>query len=173
MEQTEFTAHRVLLLGAKNQHALQILRSVLMMVGVGKIVVVEQGAGALDLLAMEHFHAVFCALDGNAQLDFLMAARRRSSMLNPTVPIFLIQNHVKRGQIEKARDSGATDILTTPVSARTVATKLRSATGHPRPFIVAQEFFGPDRRSKVRPAFSGKDRRKKAPKKMRFDLTQI
>jgi CheY-like chemotaxis protein len=173
MEQMEFTAHRVLLLGAKNHHALLVLRSVLVMVGVGKVVLVEQGGGALDLLAVEHFHAVFCGLEGAAQLDFLTAARRRSTMLNPMVPIFLMQNHVKRGQLEKARDSGATDILTTPVSARTVAIKLRSAAKHPRPFIVAHEFFGPDRRSKARPAFSGTDRRKRAPKKMRFDLTQI
>jgi two-component system chemotaxis response regulator CheY len=170
MEQTEFNAHRVLMLGPKN-HAIQVLRSVLVIVGVGKIVHIEDAPGALDLLAMEHFHAVFCLLEGEVQSEFVVAARRRSAMLNPTIPIFMLQTHVKRRQIEKARDSGVTDFLTTPVSPKTVAAKLKAAMKNPRPFIVAQEFFGPDRRAKSRPAYLGNDRRKKAPRKMRLDLT--
>jgi len=172
MEQTEFNAHRVLILGPKN-HSIQVLRSVLVIVGVGKVVHVEDAPGALDLLTMEHFHAVFCVLDGETQAEFVIAARRRSAMLNPTIPVFLLQTHVKRRQVETARDSGVTDILTTPVSPKTVATKLRAAMKCPRPFIVAQEFFGPDRRAKARPTYLGNDRRKKAPKRMRFDLTHL
>jgi len=170
MEQTEFNAHRVLMLGPKN-HAIQVLRSVLVIVGAGKIVHIEDLPAALDLLTMEHFHAVFCVLDDEAQSEFVIAARRRSAMLNPTIPIFMLQSHAKRRQIEKARDSGVTDFLTTPVSPKTVAAKLRVAMKNPRPFIVAQEFFGPDRRAKSRPDYLGSDRRKKAPRKMRLDLT--
>jgi two-component system chemotaxis response regulator CheY len=94
-------------------------------------------------------------------------------MLNPTIPIFLMQSTARRRQVVKARDSGATDVLTTPISPRTLAAKLRIATKHPKPFIVAQEFFGPDHRAKVRPAFIGADRRKRTPKKVRYDLTHI
>lgn len=172
MEQTEFSGHRVLLIGPKN-HTIHVLRSVLIIIGVGKFAHIEHADGALDMLTMEHFHAVFCVLEEDAQLDFVLAARHRKTMLNPTIPIFLMQNQARRRQVEKARDSGVTDVLTTPVSAQTVAAKLRAATRHPRPFIVAHEFFGPDRRAKTRPAFLGADRRKKAPKKLRFDLTQI
>jgi CheY-like chemotaxis protein len=172
MEQTEFSAQRVLMLGPKN-HAIQVLRSVLVIVGVGKIVHLEDAPSALDLLTMEHFHAVFCVLDGDAQSEFAIAARRRSAMLNPTIPIFMLQTQVKRRQIEKARDSGVTDFLTTPVSPKTVAAKLKAAMKNPRPFIVAQEFFGPDRRAKARPTYLGNDRRKRAPRKMRFDLTHL
>src|SRR3954464_11518610 len=172
MEQTEFSAHRVLLLGPKH-HSIQVLRSVLAIIGVGKSVHVEETAAALDLLTMEHFHAVLCVLKADSETDFVMAARRRNAMLNPTIPIFLMLGMARRPQGENARDSGATDVLTTPISPRTLAAKLRGATKHPRPFIVAQEFFGPDRRSKARPAFFGDDRRKKTPKKMRYELTQI
>jgi len=172
MEQTEFSGHRVLLLGAKT-HNVQVLRSVLVFIGVGKTVLVETGAAAINQLSIEHFHAVFCELDGEAQLSFVRAARRRGATLNPMIPIFLLQAQMRRRHIEKARDSGATDLLTIPISPRTVAAKLRAATKNPRPFIVAQEFFGPDRRSKVRPAHSGNDRRKKAPKKTRVDFVHI
>ena len=61
MDQTEFSGHRVLVLGAKT-HNIQILRSVLTIVGVGKIVQVEDGATAAHLLCIEHFNAVFCEL---------------------------------------------------------------------------------------------------------------
>lgn len=172
MERTEFDAHRVLMLGPKN-HAIQVLRSVLAIVGVGKVAHVEDVASGLEILTMEHFHAVFCVLDGNAQSEFVIAARRNSAMLNPTIPIFLLQSYARRRQIEQARDCGVTDFLTTPVSAKTVADKLGAAVKNPRPFIVAQAFFGPDRRAKTRPAFSGTDRRRKASKKMRFDITHI
>lgn len=172
MEQTEFSDHRVLLLGAKT-HNIQVLRAVLTIAGVGKIVQADDSSAALALLAMEHFTAVFCELDAETQIRFAMAARRRDSMLNPMIPIFLLQAQVRRRHVEKARDSGATDVLTTPISPRTVAMKLRAATKNPRPFIVAQEFFGPDRRAKARPAYCGKDRRKKAPKKTRVDFIHI
>src|SRR3569833_2359481 len=127
MEQTEFSRHRVLLLGGKT-HNLQLLRWVLGIVGVGKAVQVDDSAAALKLLGEENYHAVFCELDSQAQVEFVLAARRRDAMLNPTIPIFLLQGQVRRRQVEPARDSGATDVLTTPISPRTVASKLRMVT---------------------------------------------
>lgn len=171
MEQTEFSRHRVLLVGGKT-HNLQLLRSILALVGVGRVAHAGDRA-ALELLTSEHFHAIFCDLDSESQIGFLLGVRRRDTMLNPTVPVFLLQGQARRRLVERARDSGATDVITTPISPRTVAVKLRTATLNPRPFIVAHEFFGPDRRSKGRPIFFGDERRKRAPKKMRYDLTQI
>jgi hypothetical protein len=89
------------------------------------------------------------------------------------IPIFLLQSQMRHRHLEKARDSGATDLLTTPISPRTVAGKLRTATKTPRPFIVGQDFFGPDRRARVRPSYIGPDRRKMAPKKTRVDFVHI
>ena len=172
MDHTEFSGHRVLVLGTKT-HNIQILRSVLTMVGVSKIMQVEDGATAASMLCMEHFNAVFCELDAEAQLAFVRMARRRQGVLNPMIPIFLLQSQVRHRHLEKARDSGATDILTIPVSPRTVAGKLRTATKTPRAFIVGQDFFGPDRRARIRPGYIGLDRRKKSPKKTRVDLVHL
>ena len=58
MERTDFSEHRVLLVGAKT-HTLQLLRSLLGTAGVGKVIHVEEARRALELLSMEHFHAVF------------------------------------------------------------------------------------------------------------------
>ena len=172
MDQTEFSGHRVLLLVGKT-HNIQVLRSVLALVGVGKIIYTDDKGYAVDLLCMEHFNAVFCELGAEAQLAFVRAARRREGVLNPMIPIFLLQGQMRARHLEKARDSGATDLLTVPVSPRTVAGKLRTATKMPRAFIVGQDFFGPDRRARVRPGYIGPDRRKKSPKKTRVDLVHI
>ena len=75
--------------------------------------------------------------------------------------------------MEVARDSGVTDVLTIPISPKTLVTKLQVATHSPRPFIVATEFFGPDRRGKARPAYNGSDRRKRIAKKAKMDFTAI
>jgi CheY-like chemotaxis protein len=174
MERTDFSRHRVLLVGPKT-HTLQLLRSVMNISGVGKIVHVEEARRALDMLGMEHFHAVFYdeRMNQAQERPFLMAARRDEAMLNPMLPIFEFQERARRRNVEKARDMGVTDVLTVPISPKTLVTKLQVATHSPRPFIVATEFFGPDRRAKARPAYYGSDRRKRIAKKARLDFTAI
>jgi two-component system, chemotaxis family, chemotaxis protein CheY len=174
MERSEFSAHRVLVLGAKS-HAIMLLRSILGNVGVGKVVHVEHPRRALELLGMEHLSAVFYdpAIEPAGEPPFMMAARRGKAMLNPMIPIFVLQERPRRLDVEKARDAGATDVLTTPMSPRTVMTKLRAATQSPRAFIAGADFFGPDRRAMLRPNYYGSDRRRRAPKKTRVDFTPV
>ena len=174
MERMDFSAHRVLLVGAKT-HAVQLLRSVLGIAGVGKIIHVQASHQALDLLGQEHFNAVFCdhKVSQAGEKSFVRAVRRQEAMLNPMVPIFMLQERARRRDVEKARDAGATDMLTLPISAKTLLSKLFAATHAPRPFIVSPEFFGPDRRAKARPGYCGADRRKRIPKKARVDFTPV
>jgi len=49
----------------------------------------------------------------------------------------------------------------------TVRRKLRSALVQPRPFIVAGEFFGPDRRTGEK-SWKGRERRLRQPRKIRL-----
>ena len=174
MDRVDFSQHRVLLVGPKT-HALQLLRSVMAIAGVGKMVHVEEARRALELLGMEHFHAVFYdeRMNKAPERPFLVAARRDEAMLNPMLPIFEFQERARRRNVEKARDLGVTDVLTVPISPKTLVTKLQVATHSPRPFIVANEFFGPDRRAKARPTYFGRDRRTRVSKKARIDLTHI
>ena len=130
---------------------------------------------ALELLGMEHFHAVFYADNTDAvdEKPFVVSARRDKGMLNPMLPIFEFQERARRRDVEAARDGGVTDVLTIPISPKTLVTKLQVATHSPRPFIVATEFFGPDRRAKARPAYHGSDRRKRVTKKAKVDFTAV
>jgi CheY-like chemotaxis protein len=174
MNRTDFSHHRVLLVGPKT-HALQLLRSVMNISGVGKIIHVEEARRALELLGMEQFHAVFYdeRMNHGRERPFLVAARRDESMLNPMLPIFEFQERARRRNVEIARDLGVTDVLTVPISPKTLVTKLEVASHSPRPFIVSNEFFGPDRRAKGRPAYYGSDRRTRATRKAKMDFTAI
>jgi two-component system chemotaxis response regulator CheY len=174
MQRTDFSQHRVLLVGAKT-HPLRLMRSVMGIAEVGKVIHVEEGRRALELLSMEHFSAVFCddRLEKVGDKPFVLAARRHDAMLNPMIPIFVFRERARRRDVEAARDYGVTDVLTIPISPKTLVTKLQLATHSPRAFIVATEFFGPDRRTKARPSFFGSDRRKRIAKKAKMDLTHI
>jgi CheY-like chemotaxis protein len=159
---------RVLVVTAK-PHVAELLRQVLAIAGVSDMVVSPNGPDAIARLAAEMFDAVFrddaAARDTGG--DFGHAARRGDGVLDPMLPIFLVCAGPRRRDVEAARDLGYTDVLTRPVSAATITRKLTQAVTRPRPFIVATEFFGPDRRSETRAAFRGKDRRKRQPKKMK------
>ncbi len=174
MEPSDFSTHRVLLVGAKT-HALLLMRDVMNIAGIGKIVYAEKGARALELLGMEHFNAVLFEhdlekIDG---LAFAKAARRGDAVLNPMIPIFAFAERARRRDVETARDLGVTDVLTTPISPRTITSKLKAAAENPRAFIVGREFFGPDRRSKSRGPYYGADRRTRAARKTKMDLTLL
>jgi two-component system chemotaxis response regulator CheY len=173
MERADFSAHRVLVLGAKT-HGIQLICSILGIAGIGKVIRVCDARRALELLSRERFSAVVCdsKVEGVGGRPFIKAARRDMSMVNPMIPIFVFEERARRSDVERARDIGANDVVTTPISAKAIAAKLLAATRTPRPFIVAEEFFGPDRRAKARPPYFGDDRRKRAPRKAKVDFMQ-
>jgi DNA-binding response OmpR family regulator len=161
------------MVGAKS-HTLGLMRSILGIMGISNILQIEDSVHALELLATEGFSTVFCTpgarpVDG---MTFPVAARRKDGMLNPMIPIFMIQERARRRDVEVARDIGVTDVLTTPVSPRTIMTKLKAAQVSPRPFIVSSD-FGPDRRARNRAPWGGADRRKRLAKKTKLDFTHI
>jgi CheY-like chemotaxis protein len=171
MEKSDFSPLKILVVGEKSHDTL-LLKTVLGIAGLGQVIHVEDSRRAIEILCVESVHAVIC--DANAApvdaMALPLAVRRIPNVLNPTLPVFVLQPQARRRDVESARDSGATDVLTTPLSPRTVTTKLRAALKTPRPFIVAPEFFGPDRRSKARAPFGGADRRSRSGRKVKLDL---
>jgi len=168
MERADFAALRILLLSEKT-HAAQTLRSVLTLAGITRITSVAQSLRALELLTMDRYDAVFCdeASAPVGELTFALAVRRTPGVLDPLLPVFVFHELARRRAVEAARDTGATDFLTCPISPKTVMTKLEAALLNPRPFIKAPDFFGPDRRARQRPAWNGEERRTRIPKKIR------
>lgn len=82
-------------------------------------------------------------LDGMA---FLRKVRRSDDTPNPFVPIIVVTANTELHHVCEARDTGMTEFLAKPVSARLLYTRIVSILENNRPFIRAAQFFGPDRR---------------------------
>jgi len=161
----DFKSLKVLIVSAK-PHVAQILRQVLGIAGVGEIVTAADGSAAIEFLSNQIFDAVFC--DDASASDFGAASRKSEGVLDPMLPVFLVCAGPRRRDVETARDQGYTDVLTRPVSAATIMRKLTLAVERPRPFIVAPDFYGPDRRAESRGQFRGNERRKRIPRKVKI-----
>jgi two-component system, chemotaxis family, chemotaxis protein CheY len=147
MELENLAEMRVLLVARKNSST-QVLRTVFNIAGITKVTIVDEPRRAIELLCVEHFHAVY--VEGALEHDgmpFAQAARRLPSLLNPMIAIFAVFPQARKRDVETARDLGVHDVICRPVSPKTVIKKLRAALVEPRPFIAAPNFFGPDRRA--------------------------
>lgn len=82
-------------------------------------------------------------LDG---IEFTTMVRNSQHSLNRFVPIIIVSAHSEAWRIAKARDAGVTGYMVKPISATSMFARIRNVIEHPRPFINAPGYFGPDRR---------------------------
>jgi len=78
--------------------------------------------------------------------------------IDPYLPIVMVSAYSDIDRIMGARDSGVTEFLAKPVSAKQVYSRLVSVISNPRVFVRSGDFFGPDRRRRNL-NYGGKDRR--------------
>jgi len=81
---------------------------------------------------------------------------------NPRIPFIATALASSPACILRARDYGATEFLRFPLSAGTLIDRVIHVVEHPRDFVKASQYAGPDRRRRSRPVGGG-DRRKQAP----------
>lgn len=62
------------------------------------------------------------------------------------MPIIMLTGHADLVHVGHARNRGVTEFLCKPVTAKTILDRLNTVIMHPRPFVFAETFFGPDRR---------------------------
>jgi two-component system, chemotaxis family, chemotaxis protein CheY len=92
-------------------------------------------------------------------LDLLKWVRGNDNEGIKFMPFIMFTAYSTADWVCTARDWGATEFLTKPVSAHAVAQRLLHVIERPRPFIRTYDYFGPDRRRKSLP-YHGPDRRK-------------
>src|SRR5581483_11468752 len=91
-------------------------------------------------------------------LEFVRQVRSAEDSPNPFLPIIMMTGHTERHRIFKARDAGVTEFLAKPITAKTLLLRLMNIIEHPRPFVRAKGYFGPDRRRRSED-YSGPERR--------------
>ena len=107
----------------------------------------------LDIVLSDWTHG----LDGMA---FLRKLRQDESSPNPYIPVIVITANTELSHVLTARDTGTTEFLAKPISARQIYMRIVSVIENNRPFVRANSFFGPDRRRHRSTQFMEVDRRK-------------
>ncbi len=110
-----------------------------------KIDPAEAGIGTVDIILSDY---VMPAVDG---MLFLRWLRTDDKVPDRFVPFIMISGAADKEVVERARDCGVTEFLAKPFSARAVADRLLHVINQPRQFVLAQGYFGPDRRRLERP----------------------
>lgn len=91
---------------------------------------------------------------------FALSRRLRSGeSAHRHVPIIILSGHARKGEVEKARDSGASMVMAKPVSPRTVYTHLVWAAESKRAFVDTSDYAGPDRRFRIAARGDASERR--------------
>jgi len=109
----------------------------------------------IDLIIVDY------ALEAMDGVEFVKLVRTADDSANPYVPIIMLSAHTQRTRVEQARDVGITEFLRKPISAEALYLRIVQIIEHPRSFIKAKEYFGPDRRRRRDDTgYSGEERRK-------------
>jgi two-component system chemotaxis response regulator CheY len=161
MVRVDFNRLRFLVID-DNVHMRRILRTVLHGFGTREIQEAEDGATGLEAFTRTAPDIVITdwampILDG---LEMTRMIRHPESKNNPYVPIIVLTGHSEKGRVVEARDSGATEFLAKPISAKALYHRIFNVVANPRPFIKTASYFGPDRRRNPSANYAGPERRR-------------
>jgi two-component system, chemotaxis family, chemotaxis protein CheY len=147
-----------------NPHMRRIIRTLLHGLGTRDVFEAEDGASGLD--AYTHMVPDIVLVDWAMPvfdgLELTRIIRGTEASANPYVPIIMITGHTEQNRVIAARDAGVTEFLAKPISAKALYQRIVNVVAHPRPFIKAKDYFGPDRRRNPNSNYSGPERRRGA-----------
>lgn len=150
-----------ILLVDDNHHMRVLLTEILRALGVVHIYEANDGAEGLQMMRDHPIDLIMTdlsmqPLDG---IDFVRLLRNSPDSPNQLAPVIMVTGHSTFARVNEARDAGVSEFLTKPLTARVVVERLHQAIEHPRPFVRSGDYFGPDRRRRVDPAYDGPRRR--------------
>ena len=149
------------LLADDNPHMREIVSVLLTNYGVKDIRAAHSGGQALRILDVwqPDLAIVDFKMEPVDGVAFTRQVRNSPDSRNPYLPIIMMTGHSARSRVYEARDAGVTEFVVKPVNARTLLDRVMAVIYRPRPFVRTASYFGPDRRRRADPAFSGPYRR--------------
>lgn len=150
----------VVLMIEPHQLVRRIMRDILRVIGVGETHAVETIEDAYGWLKTTHADVVM--VDWSSATDALGLLRllRAEDSPNPYVPVIVVSAYGDRDHVREARDAGADEYMLKPFAPQTVVARMRAIVEHPRLFVKAEQFAGPDRRRHRSLDFPGPERRR-------------
>lgn len=145
-----------------NRHMRGILKELLHAAGVNDIKEASDPLEAFEYMKSSSIDLLLVDLsmplmDG---VEFTRMVRTNENSPNHFLPIIMITGHSERSRVNAARDAGVNEFLVKPVTAKGLMERLSLIVNRPRNFVKSKQYFGPDRRRRADPNFSGEERRK-------------
>jgi len=144
-----------------NRFQQQVLRMLLIGLGVKNVVTAKDVDEALAILSEQKFDLVIAdyRLGGKSGADFTRLVRGARGASDRFIPIIACTSDTMPEVIRELRDAGADEILGKPVSAQALTAKIDAVINARRRFVSSTDFFGPDRRRQTRGPSAGVERR--------------
>jgi two-component system, chemotaxis family, chemotaxis protein CheY len=105
-------------------------------------------------------------------LELTRRIRTDTKSPNPFTPIVLMTGFSQKKRVMQARDSGITEFLVKPYTAKALYQKIEQLIEKPRHFVKSENYFGPDRRRGKEEEYRGPERRDAEPLEAR-PVTQV
>jgi two-component system, chemotaxis family, chemotaxis protein CheY len=160
-----------LLIVDDNAQMRTIVGTVLAAAGVRKLHYAPDGRRGLEVLVKTPIDIVFVDYEMPVMngLEFISAVRALATG-ERYVPVIMLTGHSDLKRITAARDRGVNEFLGKPVTAKSILTRLNTVIMHPRPFVSAPNFFGPERRRKAAPPDYGGPKRRSGDEHLVLEL---
>jgi CheY-like chemotaxis protein len=163
MVRIDFNRLRLLIV-EDNPYMRRIIRTLLNGFGARDVIEADDGIKGLDTFT--HHAPDIVLIDWEMPecdgLRLTQMIRQSDATANPFVPIIMITGHTEKNRVTEARDSGITEFLAKPISAKSLYQRIINVVAHPRPFIRTKTYFGPDRRRGSNANYTGPERRRAA-----------
>ncbi len=140
-----------------NQPMLEICKTLMLTFGVGEVLTARNGDDGFKVFCRENPDIVISDWMMAPTDGISMTRRIRNDAMSPNryVPVILMTGFSEKKRVVQARDSGVTEFLVKPFTARDLYKRIAQIIERPRQFVRSEDFFGPDRRRKAAENFSG------------------
>ena len=172
---------QVMILDSSEQAAL-LIKNLLTNFGFSSVTIANDGHHGVQILRQQHIDLIFmdCELKvyRNATsfsdtteefmeivqisgVDFVRRLRHAHSSPTPFIPIVMLVDAIKPGDLCKARDAGVDEVMLKPLSAEAFCDHISNVIDSHRIFITADAYKGPCRRHGKLPKVHHEERRQR------------
>jgi two-component system, chemotaxis family, chemotaxis protein CheY len=145
-----------------NSHMRTLLRTILMGLGIRRVLEAGDAADALELLRSTVVDAMLLdqLMPIMSGVELLTLIRRSADSPNVRLPVVMVTGAADKSTVLAARNAGVNAFVAKPLTAKDLAAKLAFALNDPRVQIQTSTYVGPCRRVRQDPRYTGPERRR-------------
>jgi len=157
--------NKVFLIVDDDEPQVKLIGKILQMIGAVRVLNATSGPQALEIFRRSRVDFVITDLLMMPMNGFELSRRIRSlpNRNAQEIPIIVSTGYSTLINVEKARDSGVTEVLRKPYMPVDLFHRVLSALDQPRAFVTEPQFRGPDRRRRLETFAVDADRRMTMP----------